>query len=249
VIPVSVVIITKNEAQRIGECLASVADLADEIVVLDSGSSDGTQALCAARGARVVACEWLGFGPQKDLAVRTARNDWVLCVDADERVSADLAGAIGAALADKPAFSAYSCARSNRFLGRYLHHGEGYPDWSLRLFDRRVAHWSSDAVHEKVICSVPVGRLAGDLLHDTADTLDSYLAKQNRYTSLQAAEYTGKPVSAARLVLSPLVRFVKFYVVRGGFRDGIPGLVHIAIGCFNSFIKYAKIRERQRSDQ
>ncbi len=248
-IPVSVVIITKNEAQRIGECLASVADLADEIVVLDSGSSDGTQALCAARGARVVACEWLGFGPQKDLAVRTARNDWVLCVDADERVSADLAGAIGAALADKPAFSAYSCARSNRFLGRYLHHGEGYPDWSLRLFDRRVAHWSSDAVHEKVICSVPVGRLAGDLLHDTADTLDSYLAKQNRYTSLQAAEYTGKPVSAARLVLSPLVRFVKFYVVRGGFRDGIPGLVHIAIGCFNSFIKYAKIRERQRSDQ
>mgnify|MGYP000632626328 FL=1 len=248
-IPVSVVIITKNEAQRIGECLASVADLADEIVVLDSGSSDGTQALCAARGARVVACEWLGFGPQKDLAVRTARNDWVLCVDADERVSADLAGAIGAALADKPAFSAYSCARSNRFLGRYLHHGEGYPDWSLRLFDRRVAHWSSDAVHEKVICSVPVGRLAGDLLHDTADTLDSYLAKQNRYTSLQAAEYTGKPVSAARLVLSPLVRFVKFYVVRGGFRDGIPGLVHIAIGCFNSFIKYAKIRERQRSGQ
>ena len=248
-IPVSVVIITKNEAQRIGECLASVADLADEIVVLDSGSSDGTQALCAARGARVVACEWLGFGPQKDLAVRTARNDWVLCVDADERVSADLAGAIGAALADKPAFSAYSCARSNRFLGRYLHHGEGYPDWSLRLFDRRVAHWSSDAVHEKVICSVPVGRLAGDLLHDTADTLDSYLAKQNRYTSLQAAEYTGKPVSAARLVLSPLVRFVKFYVVRGGFRDGVPGLVHIAIGCFNSFIKYAKIRERQRSDQ
>lgn len=248
-IPVSVVIITKNEAQRIGECLASVADLADEIVVLDSGSSDGTQALCAARGARVVACEWLGFGPQKDLAVRTARNDWVLCVDADERVSVNLAGAIRSALADKPAFPAYRCARSNRFLGRYLHHGEGYPDWSLRLFDRRVAHWSSDVVHEKVICSVPVGRLAGDLLHDTADTLDSYLAKQNRYTSLQAEKYTGKPVSAARLVLSPLVRFVKFYVVRGGFRDGVPGLVHIAIGCFNSFIKYAKIRERQRSDQ
>ena len=114
VIPVSVVIITKNEAQRIGECLASVADLADEIVVLDSGSSDGTQALCAARGARVVACEWLGFGPQKDLAVRTARNDWVLCVDADERVSVDLAGAIRSALADKPAFPAYRCARGHR---------------------------------------------------------------------------------------------------------------------------------------
>ena len=249
VIPVSVVIITKNEAQRIGECLASVSGLADEVVVLDSGSSDGTQDICAARGARVVDCEWLGFGPQKDLAVRTARNDWVLCLDADERVSVELASAVRSALSVTTAYSAFRCARSNRFLGRYLRHGEGYPDWSLRLFDRRVAHWSSDAVHEKVICSAPVGRVAGDLLHDTADTLDSYLAKQNRYTSLAAQDYAGGEVSAARLVLSPLVRFVKFYVVRGGFRDGVPGLVHIAIGCFNSFIKYAKIRERQRLGQ
>lgn len=249
VIPVSVVIITKNEAQRIGECLSSVSGFADEVVVLDSGSSDGTQDICAAHGARVVASEWLGFGPQKDLAVRMARNDWVLCLDADERVSVELADAIRSVLSAKPAYSAYRCARSNRFLGRYLRHGEGYPDWSLRLFDRRVARWSSDAVHEKVICPVPVGRLAGDLLHDTADTLDSYLAKQNRYTSLAAQDYTGGAVSAARLLLSPLVRFIKFYIVRSGFRDGVPGLVHIAIGCYNSFIKYAKIRERQRRGQ
>ena len=91
----------------------------------------------------------------------------------------------------------------------------------------------------------PVGTLAGDLLHDSAETLESYLAKQNRYTSLQAAAYAGQPVGAARLLISPLIRFVKFYGVRGGFRDGLPGLVHIAIGCFNSFMKYAKIRERQ----
>ena len=246
VTPLSVVIITKNEAQRVGDCLISVAGLADEVVVLDSGSSDGTQDVCAAHGARVVASEWLGFGLQKDLAVRTARNDWVLCLDADERVSIELAGAIRSALASTPKHSAYRCARSNRFLGCYLRHGEGYPDWSLRLFDRRVAQWSSDAVHEKVICTAPVGQLTGDLLHDTAETLESYLAKQNRYTSLAAASYTGGPVSAGRLVLSPLVRFIKFYLVRGGFRDGVPGLVHIAIGCFNSFMKYAKIRERQR---
>ena len=249
VIPVSVVIITKNEAQRIGECLSSISGLADEILVLDSGSSDGTQDICAAHGARVIASDWLGFGPQKDLAVSAACNDWVLCLDADERVSVELADAIRSALSAKPAYSAYRCARSNRFLGRYLRHGEGYPDWSLRLFDRRVARWSSDAVHEKVICPVPVGHLAGDLLHDTADTLDSYLAKQNRYTSLAAQDYTGGAVSAARLLLSPLVRFIKFYIVRSGFRDGIPGLVHIAIGCFNSFIKYAKIRERQQLGQ
>ena len=250
-LPLSVTIITKNEAPRIADCLASVAPLADEIVVLDSGSTDGTPEICAAHGARVIDAGWLGFGPQKDLAVRSARNDWVLCLDADERVSAELARSIREALSASPqsAFSAYRCARSNRFLGRYLRHGEGYPDWSLRLFDRRVAHWSADAVHEKVVCSAPVGTLAGDLLHDSAETLESYLAKQNRYTSLQAAQYTGKPVGAARLLVSPLVRFVKFYGVRGGFRDGVPGLVHIAIGCFNSFMKYAKIRERQGQRQ
>jgi glycosyltransferase involved in cell wall biosynthesis len=242
-LPVSVVIISKNEALAIADCLASVAGLADEIVVLDSGSTDGTREICAAQGARVIDADWLGFGPQKNLAVQAARNDWVLCLDADERLSAELSASIAATLA-APAHGAYRCARRNRFLGRYLRHGEGYPDWSLRLFDRRVAHWSSDAVHEKVLCTAPVGRLAGDLLHESAETLEAYLAKQNRYTSLAAAAFDGKPVSAARLVLSPLVRFVKFYLLRGGFRDGLPGLVHIAIGCFNSFVKYAKIRER-----
>ena len=244
--PLSVVIISKNEASVITACLDSVAGLADEVVVLDSGSTDGTCDVCSARGARVIETDWLGFGPQKNRAVLAAANDWVLCLDADERVSPELLNSIKTTLVD-PKYSAYRCARRNRFLGRYLRHGEGYPDWSLRLFDRRVAHWSPDAVHEKVICEAPVGELAGDLLHDSAETLESYLAKQNRYTSLAAESDVGRrEVSAARLVLSPLVRFVKFYFLHGGFRDGVPGLVHIAIGCFNSFIKYAKIRERQR---
>ena len=244
--PLSVVIISKNEASVITACLDSVAGLADEVVVLDSGSTDGTCDVCSARGARVIETDWLGFGPQKNRAVLAAANDWVLCLDADERVSPELLNSIKTTLVD-PKYSAYRCARRNRFLGRYLRHGEGYPDWSLRLFDRRIAHWSSDAVHEKVICEAPVGELAGDLLHDSAETLESYLAKQNRYTSLAAESDVGRrEVSAARLVLSPLVRFFKFYFLRCGFRDGVPGLVHIAIGCFNSFIKYAKILERQR---
>ena len=245
-VPLSVVIICQNEASTIVPCLDSVADLADEIVALDSGSVDGTQAVCTARGVRVIEETWRGFGKTKQLAVELARNDWVLCLDADERLTPELAANIRQALA-APQFAAYRFARANRFLGRYLRHGEGYPDWCLRLFDRRQARWSDDEVHEKVLCTVPVGVLAGDLLHDSAESLENYLNKQNRYTSLAAGMAdTAEPVSAARLVASPFVRFVKFYFLRGGFRDGLPGLVHIVIGCFNSFIKYAKMIERQR---
>ena len=242
----SVVIITKNEESVIATCLDSVTELADELVVLDSGSTDSTREICIARGARFIETDWLGFGIQKNRAVQAARNDWVLCLDADERVTSELSGSIKAALHD-PFYSAYHFARRNKFLGRYLQHGEGYPDWSLRLFDRRVARWSSDVVHEKVICDAPIGKLAGDLLHDSAETLEGYLTKQNRYTTLAAVSDIAEQrnISAARLILSPFVRFIKFYLLHGGFRDGVPGLVHITIGCFNSFIKYAKIRERQ----
>jgi len=247
---VSVVIITKNEASSIAACLASVVGLADEVLVLDSGSSDGTREICSSMGARVIETDWPGFGVQKNRAVQAAKNEWVLCLDADERVSSELSESIRVALSN-PDFSAYRFARSNRFLGRYLRYGEGYPDWSLRLFDRRTAEWSADVVHEKVISSRPVGELAGDLLHDSAETLDSYLNKQNRYTSLaaEAALANERQASVARMLCSPMIRFLKFYAFRAGFRDGIPGLVHIAIGCFNSFIKYAKMREARNRNR
>ncbi len=147
-----------------------------------------------------------------------------------------------------PQFRAYVCPRCNRFMGRYLRHGEGYPDWSLRLFDRRHCRWSDDPVHEKVLALGPVGRLRGDLLHESAESLEAYLAKQNRYTSLaaQSAYRDGIRAHPPKLLLSPLVRFVKFYLLRRGFLDGVPGLVHTLIGCQNSFAKYAKILEFQR---
>jgi len=244
--PVSVVIICRNESTIIAACLDSVIDFADEILVLDSGSTDDTCEICRSRGAKVIETDWPGFGPQKKRAVAAARNDWVLCLDADERVTSELQASIRGVLA-APKYSAYRFARRNRFLGRYLLHGEGYPDWSLRFFDRRAAQWSNDMVHEKVICSEEVGVAPGDLLHESAETLAVYLEKQNRYTTLaaDAAVLDEKTISAARLFLSPLIRFVKFYVLRRGFLDGVLGFVHIAIGCFNSFIKYAKIRERQ----
>lgn len=253
--PLSVAIITLNAASQLEACLQSAA-FADEIVVVDSGSTDGTQALAERHGARVIQQDWLGFGPQKQFAVEAARHDWVLCLDADERVTPALQMAIESALeigqnsaSTAAAPHAYRFPRCNRFLGRYLKHGEGYPDWSLRLFNRRHARWSDDAVHEKVVSDGTIGTLAGDLLHDSAESLSSYLTKQNRYTSLAAdmALAAGKRSSVGRVALSPLVRFIKFYFVRQGFRDGLPGFVHIAIGCFNSMIKYAKMLERQNA--
>ncbi|WP_265946867.1 glycosyltransferase family 2 protein [Dechloromonas sp. A34] len=246
--PLSVAIITLNAVSQLEACLESVR-FAEEIVVVDSGSSDGTQALAERCGARVIQQEWLGFGPQKQFAVEAASHDWVLCLDADERVTPALQAAIENALGS-PASGAFRFPRCNRFLGRYLKHGEGYPDWSLRLFDRRQARWSDDAVHEKVEADGAVGELQADLLHDSAESLASYLTKQNRYTTLAAemALAAGKRASFGRIALSPVIRFVKFYVVRQGFRDGLPGLIHIAIGCFNSMMKYSKMLERQNAN-
>jgi glycosyltransferase involved in cell wall biosynthesis len=242
--PLSVAIITLNAAAALPACLASAA-FADDIVVVDSGSSDGTRELAAAQGARVIELPWRGFGPQKQAAVLQARHDWVLCLDADERVTPQLRASIEAALADPRGIHAWRMARANRFMGRLLRHGEGYPDFSLRLFHRAHARWSDDPVHEKVIAEGAIGTLAGDLLHESAETLEIYLAKQNRYTSLQAERMRaeGRTAGWARIALSPLLRFIKFYFFRLGFLDGVPGLVHIAIGCCNSMIKYAKLRD------
>ncbi len=245
--PLSAVIITLNAASQLEACLRSVA-FCDEIVVVDSGSTDGTVDLAERHGAHVIQLEWRGFGPQKQFAVEQAKHDWVLCVDADERVSERLRRSIEAALVE-PRYRAFRFARCNRFMGRYLRHGEGYPDWSVRLFDRRHACWSGDVVHEKVVSGGSAGSLTGDLMHESAETIHDYIAKQNRYTTLAAREAVarGKSATAMHIVLSPLIRFVKFYFFRLGILDGLPGLVHIVIGCVNSFSKYAKMVQAQRS--
>lgn len=241
-VPLSVVLITRDAAAQLDACLESAA-FADDRVILDSGSGDDTLAVAQRHGARVEVSDWAGFGPQKQKAVALARHDWVLCLDADERLTPELAASIAGVLR-APAHHAWRMARANRFMGRVLRHGEGYPDWSLRLFHRAHARWSDDAVHERVLHEGLVGTLAGDLLHESAESLDTYLAKQNRYTTLQAEMLAaaGAHAGVARITLSPLLRFFKFYVIRRGFLDGVPGLVHIAIGCFNSMMKYAKLR-------
>ena len=275
--PLSAVIITRNAARVLPACLESVA-FADETVVVDSGSTDETRELAAARGARVLPKEWLGYGRQKQFAVQQAAHDWVLCVDSDERVSPELAASIGAALS-APVSPVYRMARRNRFLGRWLSHGEGYPDWSPRLFNRLEARWSEDLVHEKVLYAVTPGTLRGDLMHDSFEDLSTYLERQNRYTTLAArqAYELGRRGGLLPLVLSPFVRFLKFYILRLGFLDGVPGLLqlffspavrflkfyilrlgfldgvpgllHISIGCMNSYMKYAKLIELRKAEQ
>src|SRR5467141_2176206 len=210
--PLSIAIITRNAAGQLERCLASVA-FAEEVVVVDSGSTDDTVELAARHGARVIRKEWLGFGAQKQFAVDAASHEWVLCVDADESLSSELREAIVAELKSPRGF-VYAVPRRNRFLGRWLKH-------------------------------------RGDLLHDSAETLEKYLDKQNRYTSLQAESLraAGRRANALQLVLSPLLRFIKFYLLRLGFLDGVPGLVHVTIGCMNSFNKYAKLKALERASE
>ena len=247
-------IITLNAATQLDACLTSLA-FAGEIVVVDSGSTDATIAIAQRHGARVIAQDWLGFGAQKQFAVSQAAHDWVLCLDADERVTPTLQTSIAQTLGGQgsPATPAWRMARANVFMGRVLRHGEGYPDWNLRLFDRRHARWSDDPVHEHVVPAggVIAGTLAGDLMHESSETLSSYLAKQSRYTDLQAQRLhaQGQHASVLRMMLAPLARFLKFYVFRLGFLDGAPGLVHILIGCQNSLMKYAKLRELTRASK
>ena len=245
--PLSAVLITRNAASVLEPCLDSVA-FADEVVVVDSSSTDRTVEIATRKGARVVQKEWLGFGRQRQFAVEQARHDWVLCLDADERVSSELARAIERALA-APVSPVYRMARRNRFLGRWLAHGEGYPDWSVRLFNRMNARWSDDLVNEKVLFAVTPGTLEGDLMRDSFDDLSAYLERQNRYTTLAARQAfeQGRGASVLHLFLSPAVRFFKFYVMRLGFLDGLPGLLHISIGCMSSYLKYMKLLALRQS--
>lgn len=239
--PLSAVIITYNAAGQLADCLNSLS-FVSEILILDSGSDDETGNIAQQYNAKFIHQDWLGYGPQKQKAVELAEHDWVLCLDADERISEELAKSIQSVM-EGPQYQAYQFPRCNHFMGRWLKHGEGYPDISLRLFNRKHAQWTDDGVHEYVQTDTPTGTLKGDLLHESATCLANYLDKQNRYTSLQAEKMyqAGERAGKVKLLLNPILRFFKFYLFRLGFLDGMPGLIHICIGCQNTFIKYAKL--------
>ncbi len=240
----TVTLITLNAGSCIRRCLESV-QWADEIVVIDCGSTDATLSIAKEFTTNIIHNDWLGYGPQKRFATAQARHDWILSLDADEWLSTELAANIRNLMQKNPPHNAYTLIRCNRFMGKSLRHGEGYPDRIVRLFKRTHADWSEDKIHEKVIIAGTIGDLSGDLFHESENGIAAYLEKQNNYTTLQAEDLynKGKKINFWQLLLSPSLRFIKFYFIRQGYRDGLPGLIHIVIGCFNSFVKYAKLLE------
>ncbi|MFT4246745.1 MAG: glycosyltransferase family 2 protein [Pseudomonas sp.] len=235
--PLSAVVITFDEADRIGDCLASLA-FCDEIVVVDSGSGDATRRIAADLGARVLVRPFDGFRSQKQFAVEQATHDWVLCVDADERVDPALRAAIQAERAAGFARAAgYRCARRSWYFGRWLRHGNAYPDRKLRLFDRRRGGWRGEReVHESASVDGPVATLDGDLLHLPFRSFEHQLAKGRRYAQMMAehAHARGRRASWSKLVLAPAWRFWRGYLLRGGFLDGRAGLVYAYVSAFTA---------------
>ena len=229
---ISACIITFNEADRIDDCLASLA-FCDEVLVVDSGSTDATCERAQAAGARVLTRPFDGFRSQKAFAVAHATHDWVLCVDADERVDKALRENIQAVQqAGFTGFSGYRFARLSDYFGAFLRHGNAYPDRVLRLFDRRQGGWrGAREIHESVSVEGAVGTLGGDLQHYPYRSLAEQIAKQERYAQMMAEHLfaQGKRARLTHIWLNPGWRFVRGYVLRGGFLDGWRGLIYALV--------------------
>ena len=223
----SACIITFNEADRIEECLRSVS-FCDEIIVVDAHSTDGTRELAARHGARVIERDWPGYRSQKQFAVEAAHYDWVLCVDADERVSAELAAEIIALRARGFGTAAgYSLPRITDYFGRFLRHGNAYPDRLVRLFDRRRGGWSGYEIHENTRVDGPTGALRGRLEHYSYRSLSDHQTRMQRYAELMAQTMyeRGERCGLTKVLLNPQWRFLRGYLLRLGFLDGWRGLV------------------------
>ncbi len=238
----SVIVITRNEAANIRDCLASVA-FADEWIVVDSGSTDGTVEIARAAGARVVEShDWPGFGPQKNRALAHAQGEWVLAIDADERVTPELAAEIQAVLRD-PQHDAYAIPRLSSFCGRFIRHSGWWPDHVVRLFRRDRGRFTDVAVHEKVLVEGSVGTLNAHFLHYTYPDLDSALAKMNRYSTDAARmmHVRGKRAGLASALGHATWTFIRIYILRRGFLDGKHGFVLAMVAMMGSFARYAKL--------
>jgi glycosyltransferase involved in cell wall biosynthesis len=242
----SAIIITRNEAHNIGPCLDSVA-FCDERIVVDSGSTDDTVTIARAAGARVLHHDWAGFGAQKNVALAQATGDWVLSLDADERVTPALAAEITAAITAEKA-QGYEMPRSSTFCGTRIRHCGWSPDYVLRLFRRDSGRFSDDLVHEHVICDGIVQRLVQPLIHHTIRSPDDARTKIERYSEAGAAMLLarGKRVPRWRAPIHGAVAFLKAYVLRLGVLDGAAGY---AVACYQATTTYRRYRKAWRAQR
>lgn len=246
---VSVVIIAKNEAHIIGTTLQSLQGLTDDVVVVDNGSTDGTQQLCRQLGATVLEVQWQGYGPTKNIGIKTAKYNWILNIDADEAIDEVLKKAIEG-INVQAVDTVYLCRFKNFFCGRWLRYGEWGTDKHIRLFNRQQVQWNDAAVHENL--QLPDGTkeqvLHGYILHYTVQHLEEYMEKTMRYARLNAAKYhaAGKRAGFFKLRLAPVFHFVQNYFLRAGFLDGWNGYLVARTQAWYTFLKYAYLKDMQQ---
>lgn len=240
---ISATIITHNEERNLPRAIESLR-CADEILVVDSGSSDRTIELAEKYGAKIIDSPWPGYAKQKNLAAERAENDWILSLDADESLSEALEAEIWQLKKNGPQFDAYTMPRQARYLGRWIKHSGWYPDRKIRLYNRDKATWTGDFVHESVNVDGSLGHLEGNLLHFTCDSLSEHLRTMDRYTTLAAEQLvaSGRRITWKRLIFEPPWTFFNTYVVKAGFLDGVEGLAIANLAALYNFLKYAKAR-------
>jgi glycosyltransferase involved in cell wall biosynthesis len=248
---ISATIITRNEAPKIARAIRSVA-CADEVLVVDAGSTDGTQETARALGARVLEHAWQGFAAQKNFATNQARHDWILSLDADEELNADAQAALAQWKHTEPTASGYRLARRALYLGRWILHSGWYPDYKLRLYDRRCGKWMGEYVHESVTVGGAVETLEGEILHYTCDSLAEHRARIEFYTDLAAREMIarGDQVGVPRRILTPPWVFFSTYFLRLGVLDGPQGFLIAWMAARyvrRKHAKWAELLEEQKS--
>jgi glycosyltransferase involved in cell wall biosynthesis len=242
------IVITRNEAANIDAVIESLLWV-DEIVVVDAESTDDTAARARAGGARVCVRPWPGFSAQKNFAANQASHDWILSLDADERVTPALAKEVRSLLSSEPSHRGYRIPRVSFYLGRWIRTTDWYPDHQLRLYDRRASRWVGNYVHERVEVDGRVDRLRNELQHRPYRDISHHLQTMDRYTTLAARQMLEerRTVGAAGLVLRPAGAFVRNYLLHAGWREGRVGLVVSVLNSYYVFLKFAKLWEAQRT--
>jgi glycosyltransferase involved in cell wall biosynthesis len=240
---ITATIVTLNEERNLSRALESLTCV-DEIVVVDSGSTDRTVEIARAYGTRVIEQKWLGYAAQKNFAASTAANDWILAIDADESISELLQAEIMALRGSEPNVPGFRFPRRAQYLGGWINHSGWYPDAKVRLYDRRRGRWIGDYVHESVRVDGVPADLTGDLHHFTCASLDEHRRTMEHYTTLAAEELRaqGRRSSAWHLLLSPAATFLKTYLVQQGFRDGYRGYLIATMAARYVYLKHAKTR-------